>query len=218
MKSLIINADDFGYSRIFNEEILKLINEGLVTSTTVMVNWVDSSQDKQIAELIQLSETRDISVGLHLEFENTNFRNEINSQFEKFKKLFSFNPSHIDLHKWAYIEDSYPAIQNFCKKNNLACRSNGINTIGVLTTDGEAFSTMRKSFEEIKSWIESLEDNKTYEILFHPGIYDPNSKSSFNKERENDVWNIKELDKILDKNNIKLINFFDLKPRHKKTH
>ncbi|KKR55034.1 MAG: YdjC family protein [Parcubacteria group bacterium GW2011_GWA2_40_23] len=44
MKYLIINADDFGYSDIFNAKILELIERGLVSSTTVMVNYITTEQ------------------------------------------------------------------------------------------------------------------------------------------------------------------------------
>jgi predicted glycoside hydrolase/deacetylase ChbG (UPF0249 family) len=39
MKYLIINGDDFGMSNIFNQSILELLEKGLVSSTTVMVDW-----------------------------------------------------------------------------------------------------------------------------------------------------------------------------------
>jgi predicted glycoside hydrolase/deacetylase ChbG (UPF0249 family) len=210
MKNLIINADDFGYSKVFNKEILKLIEEGLVLSTTVMVDWIDESQEEQVKKLIQLSKENKVGVGLHLELNNTSFRDEILRQYRKFKEIFNFEPSHIDLHKWAYLEDSYPEIQKFCKEKNFPCRNDGIYTTEVKTTEERVFSSMNKSFEEIESWVKSLEDDKNYEILFHPGIYDPDCKSSFNKERENDIKNIRKLNGILVKNNIQLINFKDL--------
>ena len=47
MIKLIINADDFGYSKVFNEKILDLLKKGYIKSTTVMVNWITQEQDKQ---------------------------------------------------------------------------------------------------------------------------------------------------------------------------
>ena len=66
------------------------------------------------------------------------------------------------------------------------------------------------SFEELKSFIENLKDGESYEILFHPGSYDPNCKSSLNKERELDVKKIEEINPFLKENNIKLISYIDL--------
>ena len=70
MKYLIINADDFGMSKVFNESILDLIRDGKIKSTTVMVNRGIGDEKKQIEELIELSKTLNLSVGLHLEFKN----------------------------------------------------------------------------------------------------------------------------------------------------
>ncbi len=38
MKHLIVNADDFGYSRGINRGIVEAHERGIVTSTTMMVN------------------------------------------------------------------------------------------------------------------------------------------------------------------------------------
>ena len=210
MKKLIINADDFGYSKVFNEKILELLEKGLITSTTVMVNWVDEKQEGQINKLINFSKEKPVSIGLHLEFIDRNFGEEIERQYKLFKELFSLEPSHIDLHKWAFIEDSYPLIQKFCKEKGLPCRNSNVNSEDVIMTDGEVFNTMKKDFSEIELWVKSLDDNKTYEILFHPGTFDQTSKSSFNKEREDDVRNILRLNEILEINNVRLISFRDL--------
>lgn len=99
MKKLIINADDFGYGIIFNKSILDLIEKGLVSSTTVMVNHITDEQKDQVQKLISLSDSHNISVGLHLEFSNSNFIEEIKKQYDLFIEIFNFKPSHIDVHK-----------------------------------------------------------------------------------------------------------------------
>lgn len=66
------------------------------------------------------------------------------------------------------------------------------------------------SFEKLRSFIENLKDGESYEILFHPGMYDPDCKSSLNKERELDVKKIEEINPFLKENNIKLISYVDL--------
>ncbi|MGH9864633.1 MAG: ChbG/HpnK family deacetylase, partial [Candidatus Acidiferrales bacterium] len=38
MKRLIVNADDFGYTRGVNAGIVRAFREGIVTSTTLMAN------------------------------------------------------------------------------------------------------------------------------------------------------------------------------------
>ena len=46
-----------------------------------------------------------------------------------------------------------------------------------------------------KEWVSGLEDS-IYSINFHPGYYDPESKSKWNKTREKDAENIKKLSSL----------------------
>ena len=209
MKYLIINADDFGYSKIFNIEILKLIKSGLISSTTVMVNWITDAQDEQVKDLIKLTQSHNVSVGLHLEFKNKDYKVSIEKQFEKFTSIFGFEPSHVDIHKSSQLQDSFSSVAEFCRVRNLPARNN-MDTHDIKTTLNRARNGTKMNVGELKQWIENLTDNESYEIVFHPGTYDPESKSSLNKERENDVLKIKEINPLLKQHHIQLISFFDL--------
>lgn len=210
MKNLIINADDFGYSKVFNEVILDLIEKKLVRSTTVMVNWITDEQDEQVKKLIDLKESHNLSVGLHLEVEGSDYPSQIKHQFQKFKEILGFNPSHIDIHKVHSRMDSYPHAVKLCKELNIPIRNSGVSHDGVKSTSTEAFFGSIEDFSKIKDWVKTFEDGKYYEILFHPGEYDPDCKSSLNKDRERDVENIKKLNSILKENDIELISYLDL--------
>ncbi len=212
MKYLIIHAEDFGYNKMFNEKILELIEKGLVSSTTVMVDHVDDEQEDQIKKLSELTRSKNISVGLHLEFSDNDFQPEIERQYEKFSSIFGFSPSHIDLHRSKFLEEAYPVIASFCKDKNIPCRNYNIRDIsGVLQTDNEVISGTRKGAEELKKIIENFNDGESYEMLFHPGKYDPYCESGLNKEREFDVKKIEEVFPTLEKNDTKLISYKDLK-------
>lgn len=210
-KYLIINADDFGMSKVFNEVILDLIKGGFIFSTTVMIDRVMDGQRKQIEELISLSKKNNLSVGLHLEFEVCDYPAQIESQFQKFKEIFGFVPSHIDIHKADGFEESFPDVAKFCKENNIPMRSSGIIFEGVKSTHSGAFFGSIDDFNLIKEWIATFEDGKYYEILFHPGKYDPDCKSMLNNERERDAEYVKKLNSILEENDIKLVSYFDLR-------
>lgn len=210
MKKLIINADDFGYSKIFNEKVLELIEKDLVRSTTVMVNWITEDQNEQIKKLINLRESHNLSVGLHLEFKKGDYPSQIKHQFEKFKEVLGFNPSHVDIHKVHSLMESYQYAIEFCKKINIPIRNSGMPLEGVMSTSSEAFFGSIEDFDKIREWIETFEEGKNYEILFHPGEYDPSCKSSLNKNRERDVKHIEQLNSILEENNIQLISYSDL--------
>lgn len=209
-KYLIINADDFGYSKIFNEVILDLIKSDLIRSTTVMINWFTDNQKSQFDELITLSKNKNLSVGLHIEFKDSDYPSQIKSQYKKFKELLGFNPSHIDIHKAHSFMDSFSDVAEFCKKNNLPLRNSGVLHEGIKTTFAEAFFGSIADFKKIEEWIKTLEDGKYYEILFHPGKFDPSCKSSLNKDRERDIEHIKNLNLILDESNIKVVSYLDL--------
>ena len=209
-KSLIINADDFGMSQIFNEVILDLIKKDLIYSTTVMIDRVTDNQKKQFDELIALSKNKNLSVGLHLEFRYSDYPSQIKSQYNKFKEVLGFNPSHIDIHKAHSLMDSFSDVAEFCRKNNLPLRNSGVLHEGIKTTSAEAFFGSIADFEKIEEWIKTFEDGKYYEILFHPGKFDFSCKSSLNKDRERDVEHIKNLNNILKENNIKVVSYLDL--------
>ncbi|MDA3856084.1 MAG: ChbG/HpnK family deacetylase [Candidatus Woesearchaeota archaeon] len=209
MKRIIINADDFGYSVIFNESILNLIENNLVTSTTVMVNWVSDEQEEQIKKIIELKEKYNLSIGLHLEFKNENFEKEIAIQYNHFSDIFSFNPSHIDIHKPKKSDEEILVISNFCKENNLPCRTM-TNKLKDVKTTNKLFNGTDSSFEDLDEMIKSMQEDEIYEILFHPGTYDENCKSSLNEKRELDIEKIKYLVPKLDKNNIQLVSYNDL--------
>lgn len=210
MKYLIINADDFGYSKIFNASILALVKNGFISSTTVMVNRITNEQSSQVNELVELAKFHNISVGLHLEFTDDNFRFEIEKQYRKFVSMFGFEPSHVDIHKSTHLKKAFPIIMDFCKEKNLPCRNHGVSADGVVKTLNEVLSGTKMSFDELKATVENFKDGESYEILFHPGTYDTDCESSLNKERELDVKKIEEINPFLKENNIKLISFIDL--------
>jgi predicted glycoside hydrolase/deacetylase ChbG (UPF0249 family) len=210
MKRLIINADDFGYSEIFNESILDLIKNDFISSTTVMVNRVNKSQSNQVKELIELKNGKDLSVGLHLEFLSTNYYDEIEQQVEMFKDFFNFFPSHFDVYKPNMSEPEHFAVEKFCLENDLPCRKFNSSLGNIRTTDNKVINGSCIEMGDFNELLEGLDDNNSYEILFHPGTYDENCKSSLNRDRELDIEKIKFICSTLEIFGIKLINFNNL--------
>jgi predicted glycoside hydrolase/deacetylase ChbG (UPF0249 family) len=127
---LIVNADDFGRSPGINAGIIKAHLDGIVTSTTLMVNlpWTD--------EAVRLArEHPSLTVGLHLNYcyrapisetrlvrslidGRGNFEPNIQTllksanvedissetlaQLERFRALMGRDPSHLDSHKYLH--------------------------------------------------------------------------------------------------------------------
>lgn len=62
MKRLIINGDDYGYTSEKSEGILKAHKEGMLTSTTVMINIVSKTDINNL-----LKYKKSLGIGLHLD-------------------------------------------------------------------------------------------------------------------------------------------------------
>lgn len=61
MKRVIINGDDYGYTTEKSEGILKAHKEGILTSTTVMINYISKTDVDNI-----LKYKKSLGIGLHL--------------------------------------------------------------------------------------------------------------------------------------------------------
>lgn len=208
---LIINADDFGLTAGVNEGIIESFKNGVVTSTTLMVN--QPNRDEAIA---LAKDNPKLGVGLHLTFdkgkalsgvssltdEHGNLKNivklleqdtkeedfykEIITQYKEFKKLMGKEPTHIDSHHHIHIRNpkAFLAMKNFCTAKNIKYRSNE-NFINRFY--GPAIS------EEL--FIQLIEEKKKenrhsiLEIMTHPGKNDEflEQTSSYTTKREEEI-------------------------------
>lgn len=206
MIRVILNADDYGSSPIFNEAILELLESGHIRSTTVMVSRIGPAQKKQNDQLLTLIK-ENISVGLHIERPDHNTP-QITEQLDIFRKIFRTDPSHLDIHKYTKDRELVSAMERLSKKLNIPVRNMGQVSKNKRTNE-PCFSTLNKSFEEIKKYIDTL-DSGDYEIFFHPGYFDPKSPSSYNKEREADTQNAIQTANYLETKRILNISYLDL--------
>lgn len=215
MKKLIINADDFGYRPLFNKMILELLNSGHITSVSVMIESITDEQKNQVEELKKYQNTS-VSIGLHINFQTTDFEKEIERQFNKFVEIMGFEPHHLDIHKMDHLLDGgYDSIQKFAQSKKLPCKnlslySDRVMNQNTITTKSSVYAGSKKSFEEIKEWLLSLNEG-IHSINFHPGYYDSESKSSLNRERKDDAKNITKIISILPEYGFTLASFKDLK-------
>ncbi len=224
MRHIIINADDFGYSTVFNKSILDFLEKWYLKSTTAMVNRIiqnnTSEQQADTARLLEIQKEYqkrqdNISIWLHLEFhEDTITQEKIQAQRDTFIEIFKQEPSHIDVHKANLFKETLNNVLKFCVDKKIVSRG-FTNILGseapdFKTTDSK-LSWSRSTQLEIKNYLENLEENQRWEVIFHPGTYDPKSISTYNKERESDNDTIKLLQAVLIEKNITLSSFLDLK-------
>ncbi len=215
MKKLIINADDFGSSAVFNGKIIELLEKGFIKSTTVMVNRLTEAMNPQTR---QLSAIKGISIGLHIELDPAKaLRKQMDYQYKKFLGVFGFPPSHFDMHvpKMDSEKMSNPNIitelNKFAERRQLPVRNQGAETKARHTTY-QAFHNASFTLElsEIEGFLSRMNDGESAELITHPGDYDPDSKSSLNKERKEDFDKIILLQPILEKLGISNISYFEL--------
>jgi predicted glycoside hydrolase/deacetylase ChbG (UPF0249 family) len=108
-KYLIINADDFGYARGVNHGIIAAYEQGVVLSTSLMV---DTSCAAEAAALARKS--AGLGVGLHFAVTNTNgptvdlfdvaaIEKELHRQYQRCCDLLGRSPTHLDSHHHVHL-------------------------------------------------------------------------------------------------------------------
>lgn len=153
MTKIVINADDFGFSRAVNYGIIDSHVKGIVTSTTLMMN---ASATKHAISLAK--GTPSLKVGVHLvltwgkpllpdvpslvnesgyfKSQETIYGNPLSIQLYDLEREWSaqiekcldadITPSHLDSHHHVHgIKEFYPIIKKLAKKYNLPVRKAG---------------------------------------------------------------------------------------------
>ena len=95
-KLLIVTADDFGIGRGVNRGVVQAHREGILTSTSLMVNRPASVQAADVGRTCPA-----LSVGLHLELDPggaPDVPRELDRQLSRFTALVGAPPTHLDSH------------------------------------------------------------------------------------------------------------------------
>ncbi|PAD39761.1 chitin disaccharide deacetylase [Terribacillus sp. 7520-G] len=198
MKKLIINADDFGYSRAVNYGILDCFKKGVLTSATLMVNMPGAEHAAEIA-----LEQKELGVGIHLVLtcgkplisthktivdSDGSFRNqafyqgsytidpeEVAAEWEvQIKRFLSFglNPTHLDSHHHINtFKDIDQVFLWLAKKYNLPVRHNMDLPNGQISTEKFELS-LEKALANEDSLLSIFNDANTLEVMSHPGYLD----------------------------------------------
>lgn len=189
MKYLIINADDFGYSKSINEGIRKGINHGVITSTSLMVDGKYSDEVKEI------SNNKNISIGLHfvLPKEMNSIAEEFNKQLEKFETLVNRKPDHLDSHKVLPkdVPELHDVFNTYSKENNTPIRdwghANFIDSFFGLNVDSSGeLDTSKVSVDSLIDITKNELVEGYNEMMCHAAYVDEElmKLSSYNKPRE----------------------------------
>src|SRR4029453_5381533 len=119
-KRLIVNADDFGLCPGVNAGIIRCFEQGIVTSTSLMVRWPVAVQAAAYAR----GNPR-LAVGLHVDLGEWTLRGgewvalyeraqpgrggeiarEVGEALEEFRRLVGREPTHIDSHQHVHRDE-----------------------------------------------------------------------------------------------------------------
>lgn len=185
MRRLIVNADDFGYSYSINKGIIEAHINGIVTSTSVMVDAIAAEEAKSLTQFPNLS------IGLHFELkEVNNVGAELERQVARFVSIVGIKPDHIDTHKKHTTTDGIKEIlKEYAKKHNVPVRDFGyakfIDSFFGFHSNGDV------SIGRLKQAIDEATDEYN-EIMCHVGYSDDylREHSSYNDPREQELKSV----------------------------
>ena len=120
VRRLVVNADDFGQSRGVNLGITEAVEQGVVTSTSLMVRWPEAEDAARWARAHPA-----VSVGLHVDLGEWAYRagewvpvyrvvdaddpgavdDELSRQLGAFLRLMGRPPTHLDSHQHVHRND-----------------------------------------------------------------------------------------------------------------
>lgn len=230
-RRLVVNADDFGLSPGVNRGIVTAFEQGILTSTSLMVRWPAAKEAARYART-----QPSLGVGLHIDLGEWTHRNgewrvlyevirpgdaadaegEINRQLDTFQSLMGGNPTHLDSHQHVHRDE--PVRQVACR---LAVRL-GVPLREItpgIAYDGSFYGQNEEGFpypegvtaDRLIAMIRSLPPGVT-EFGCHPG-FDDGLDTMYRSEREQEVEALCDpaVRAAIDEEGIELITFADLR-------
>ena len=201
---LIVNADDFGYSHSINRGIIEAHVNGVVTSTSVMVDAIAAHEAKDLVRF------PDLSIGLHFVVkEVVNVKTELERQINRFVAIIGKSPDHLDTHKRHTTDEGIKEVlEVYSRTNNVPIRifnARHIGTFGINSGDC--------SVVQLKRSIDEATDEYN-ELMTHAGYSDDylRDHSSYNDLREDELESIcdSEIKQYIQDKGLTLINWRDL--------
>lgn len=207
MRRVILNADDFGYDPAVSRGIEQAMRDGLVSSTTMMVNTPHSEE--------AASRAKGLSIGLHLnlarwrsisrpshEFVEAQAHGldeafveaEALAQLDRLNALVGRAATHIDVHKHLHTVPSVlGGLARAAKARGLPVRSidsamrQRLREFGVRTNDvfiGDAGKSAWWTKEQFAQVVQSLPADGVVELMCHPGFAPTQVTSGYSAQRE----------------------------------
>lgn len=182
LKHLIVNADDFGYSYSVNKGIIEAHINGIVTSTSVMVDAIAAHEAKDLSKL------PDLSIGLHFEVKQVvNVKAELERQIDKFVAIVGKSPDHLDTHKHHTTDKGIKEVlEEYAKTHNILVRIFNAKHIGSfgINSDDSSVTQLKRAIDEATE--------EYSELMTHAGYSDDylREHSSYNDLREDELRSV----------------------------
>ena len=192
---LIVNADDFGMSNGVNRGIIETHERGIVTSASLLVNGAAAEAAARLAH-----EHPALSVGLHADLSGSRFggapdtlsavAEELDRQFETFRRLMGRLPTHIDSHHHVHLRHNVAHLfVELGDRYGLPVRGlSPVMFIGAFYGQwpvGQS-AAARVSPTALISLLDAIGPG-LYALGCHPGYTEPNLDDSYGPEREVEV-------------------------------
>jgi predicted glycoside hydrolase/deacetylase ChbG (UPF0249 family) len=188
MRWLIVTADDFGITPGINRGIVQAHCEGILTSTSLMV---DRPACEEAASLARDYCT--LSVGIHLELKPADaagVRAELDRQYLRFVDLVGCRPTHVDTHHDVHYD---PRIRNevLAWAVRIGVPLRGYSKARHFSRfygqwGGETHLEQISVDSLIRMLDNEVRDGVT-ELNCHPGYVEPGFPSSYSAEREEEL-------------------------------
>jgi len=192
LKYLIVNGDDFGASRGINRGIIDAHQNGILTSTSLLVT---TGWSREAASLGRAAP--ELSVGLHADLGplrrrhgadwRREARDELRGQFIRFRELMGQLPTHLDSHHNAHRDpELLPLFVELARDYNLPLRKHSVvrNYSSFYGQRGGQAHLEQISSENLERIFQTAIGPGVTELSCHPGYIDPDFFSAYSSERE----------------------------------
>ena len=213
MRWLIVTADDFGITSGINRGIIQAHREGILTSTSLMV---DRPACEQAAALGRECVT--LSVGLHLELDPgkpERLHGELERQVARFFELTGAAPTHVDSHHDVHYDPRVlPHVLAWSERIGVPVRgySRARHFSKFYGQWAGETHLEQISVESLLRMFDSEVRDGVTELNCHPGYVEPGFPSSYATEREEELRTLCDdrVHQALVEKEICLIGFRDL--------
>jgi predicted glycoside hydrolase/deacetylase ChbG (UPF0249 family) len=188
MKSVIVNADDFGATRGVNAGVIRAHREGIVTSASMMVEAPGSEEAARLA-----SEHEALGVGLHVSLRSPDdgaAHDAVESQLERFVELTGRLPTHLDTHRNVHRDERLlPIFLSVAERHGLPLRGHScVRPISCFygQWDGETHPEQISPDALVRILATEVAEGFN-ELCCHPGYVNAELTSSYARERRTEL-------------------------------